>query len=47
MFIWFWLCWVFVVAHAFSLVAVSRGCSLTAVHTLLIAVASAVAEHKL
>ena len=31
----------------FSLVAASRGCSLVAVHVLLIAVASLVAEHRL
>ena len=31
----------------FSLVAASRGCSLVAVHGLLIAVASLVAEHRL
>ena len=31
----------------FSLVAESRGCSLIAVHRLLIAVASLVAEHRL
>ena len=27
LFIYFWLCWVFVAAHGLSLVAVSRGCS--------------------
>ena len=31
----------------FSLVAASRGCSLVAVHGLLIVVASLVAEHRL
>ena len=38
LFIYIWLCWVFIAAHGLSLVAV-RG--------LLIAVASLVAEHKL
>ena len=28
----FWLCWVFAAARGFSLVAVSRGCSLVTVH---------------
>ena len=39
-FIYFWLCWGFVAARAFSLVAVSRGYSLVAVCRLLTAVAS-------
>ena len=43
----FWLCWVSVAIHSFSLVAVSRGCSLAAVPRLLTAVASRVAEHGL
>ena len=32
LFIYFWLCWVFVAACGFSLVAVSRGSSLVVVH---------------
>ena len=43
----FWLCWVFVATHGLSLVAASRGCSLVAVHGLLIAVASFIAERGL
>ena len=43
----FWLCWVSVAAHRLSLVAVSGGCSLAAVHGPLIAVASLAAEHRL
>jgi len=46
-FIYFWLCWVFVAAQAFLLIAASRGYFLVAAHRLLIAVASFVAEHKL
>ena len=42
----FWLRWVFVAACGLSLVAASGGYSL-AVHGLLIAVASLVAEHRL
>ena len=45
--IYFWLHWVFVVVRGLSLVAVSGGYSFVAVHGLLIAVASFVAEHGL
>ena len=47
LFIYFWLCWVFVAVQAFSLVAVSGGYSLVAVCGLLVVVASLVAEHRL
>ena len=40
LFIYFWLCWVFIAAHRPSLVAASVGYSLVVVHRLLIAVAS-------
>ena len=40
----FWLCWVFVAVHGLSIVGVGRVCSLVAVHELLFAVASFVAE---
>ena len=43
----FLLCWVFVSMHRLSLVAVSRGYTLVAVHRLLIVGASLVAEHRL
>ena len=43
---YFWLCWVFVAARGLSLVAASGDYSV-AVHGLLIAVASLVAEHRL
>ena len=54
-FIYFWLCWIFLAACGLSLVAVSgvysscgeRGLLFVAVHGLLIAVASLVAEHGL
>ena len=45
-FIYFWLCWVFV-ASFFSLLVQSRGYCLVAVHRLLIAVTSVVVEHRL
>ena len=45
--IYFWLCWVFVVAQAVSLAVVSRGNALVVVHVFLIVVASLVAEHRL
>ena len=45
LFIYFWLCWVFVAAHGLSLVAASGG--FVAVHGLLIVVASLVVEHGL
>ena len=54
LFFFFWLCWVLFVAHRFfvdaaglSLVVVTRGYSIVAVHELLIAVGSLVAEHRL
>ena len=43
----YWLCWAFVAVQALSLVAESGGCSLVAVHGLLIAGTSLVAEHRL
>ena len=43
--IYFWLCWVFVAARAFSLVAASRDYSLVVLGGLLIAVASLVLKH--
>ena len=43
----FWLCGIVIAAHRLSLVAVSVGYSLIAVHGLLISVASLVAEHRL
>ena len=46
-FIYFWLCWVFVAAHELPLVAVSGSYSLVVVCGLLIAVASLVAKHGL
>ena len=45
--IYFWLCWVFIAVPRPSLFAVSGGYSLVAVHGLLTAVASLVAEHRL
>ena len=47
LFIYFWLRWVFVAAHGLSPVAGSGGCCSFAMHRLLIAVASLVAEHGL
>ena len=47
LYIIFFLCWVFVAAWAFSLVAANRGYSLGAVHRCLVVVASLVAEHGL
>ena len=41
------LCWVFIAARVLSLVAVSRGYPRAAVHGLLVAVASLVAELRL
>ena len=46
LFILFWLCWLFVAARVFPLVA-SGGYHLLAVCRLLIAVTSLVAEHRL
>ena len=45
LFIYFWLCWVFVAARGLSLVAVSGGLLFIAVRGLLVVVASLVAEH--
>ena len=47
LFIYFWLCWVFIAVHRLSLAAVNAGYSLVVVFGLLIAVASLVAEHRL
>ena len=48
LFIYFWLCWVFIAAGGLSLVAASGGCSsLRCTQGLLIAVASLVVEHGL
>ena len=47
MFVYFWLCWVFFVAHRLSLIVVSGGYSLIVVGGLLIAVASLIVEHGL
>ena len=46
-FIYFWLCWVFMAMRGLSQVVASRGYSLVAVHGLLIEVVSLVAEHEL
>ena len=46
LFIYFWLCWVFVAVCSSSLVAASRDDSLAAVSGLLIVVASFFAEHR-
>ena len=47
LFIYIWLCWVFVAVRGLSLVVVSRGLFFDVVCGLLIAVASLVAEHGL
>ena len=44
---YFWLHWVFAAAHGLSLIVASGGLLLVAVHELLIAMASLVAEHRL
>ena len=41
-FIYIWLCWVFIAAQVFPLVAASGGCSLVVMHGFL-----TVAEHRL
>ena len=46
-FIYFWLCWVFIAAHRLSLVVVSGGYSLVAMHGRLIVAASLFGEHGL
>ena len=45
--IYFWLHWVFVVAHRLFSSCGEQGLLFVAVHGLLIAVASLVAEHRL
>ena len=45
--LYFWLCWVFMDAYGLSLVVVSGGHSLIAVHGVLVALVSFVAEHGL
>ena len=45
--IYFWLCWLFLAARDFSLVAASRGSSLVAARGSLIVVASLAAQHGL
>ena len=47
LFIYFWLRWVFVAVCGLSLVAASGGYSFGVVRSLLIAVASLIAEHGL
>ena len=49
LFIYFWLCWVFIAGCwvGFSLVMAGGGYSLVAVHRLLTAAVSLVAEHRL
>ena len=42
---YFWLCWIFVAAWGFALVAVSRGYSLVVVHGVLVVVTSLLFEH--
>ena len=44
-FIYFCLCWVFVAGRRLSLFVASGGCTVAAVHGLLIVVASLVVEH--
>ena len=46
-YLYFWLCWVFVAVLGFSLVAVSGGYSLVAMHGDLMVAASPLAEHRL
>ena len=47
LFIYLWLCWVFVAVWAFFLVALSSGYCLVVLHGLLIVMASLVAEDGL
>ena len=47
LFIYFWLCWVFVAMRGISLIVESRGYSLVVVHGLLRQVTSLVVEHGL
>ena len=44
---YFWLCWVFDFVHRRSLVVVGGGYTLVAMHGLLIAVASLIADTRL
>ena len=46
MLVYFWLFWVFVATHRLSLVLASGGCSLVAVHGLLIVVVSLVVWYE-
>ena len=47
LFIYFWLCWIFITVCRPSSAAVSRGYSLVAVLRVFTAVASLLAEHRL
>ena len=47
LFVYFWLCWVFIAEQAFSLVVASGDHSIVVVNGLLIAVSSLVMEHRL
>ena len=47
LFIYLWLCWVFVATCGLSLVVPSRDNSLVVVHWLFIVIASLIAEHGL
>ena len=47
LFIYFWLCWVFVAVCGLSVVGASRGYSLVMVCSLLIVMASLISEHRL
>ena len=47
LYVYFWLCWIFVAACRLFLIAESRDYCLVAVHRLLIAVASLVVELRL
>ena len=47
LFVYFWLCWVFITVCGLSLVVAGGGSSLVVVHGLLVAVASQVVEHGL
>ena len=47
LYLFMWLCWVFMPTHGLSLVMESGDYSLVAVHRLLIAVAFLVVEHGL
>ena len=46
-FIYFWLCWVFIAGRGLSLVTASGGSSLVVVHGVLTAVPTLVAEQRL